>query len=121
MSDWGSSAIEDRQPESDEEFITRCKLPSHPRASEIALIIRWAIAAHGDFRAEMIHALDRIPEDLSDIFIRESLNVVEFLMTLEEELGVRIPDAPVVDLVSRETVTVKQIVETLTALVISQP
>jgi acyl carrier protein len=112
--------IKSREPESDEGFIIRCKLPSHPRATEIALVVRRAIAAHGDFKAEMVHALDRIPENLGDIFIRESLNVVQFLMVLEEDLGIRIPDAPVIDLVSRGTVTVKEMVETITVLVVRQ-
>jgi hypothetical protein len=110
----------ERRLESDEDFIARCELPSYPRANEIALIIRRAIAAHGGLKAEMVRALDRIPEDLGDIFVRESLNVVEFLMVLEEDLGVRIPDAPVVDSVSRETVTVKEIVETITVLAVKQ-
>ncbi len=114
------STVEDRQPESDEEFIARCELPLHSRAPEIAIVIRRAIATHGHLKIETVHALDRIPEDLGDIFIRESLNVVEFLMLLEEDLGVSIPDAPVSDLVSRETVTVKEIVETISALVVKR-
>jgi acyl carrier protein len=112
--------LENRQPESDEQFIAQLELPSHSRAAAIALVIRRAIASHGDLKAGMIHALDRIPQDLGDIFIRESLNVVEFAMVLEEELGVHIPDRPLTDLVRRETVTVKELVETITAQVVRQ-
>ncbi len=110
--------VEDRQPESDEQFIAYCDLPPHPRAPEIALVIRRAIATHGHLNVETIHALNRIPEDLGDIFIRESLTVVEFIMILEEDLDVRIPNTPVSDLLGRETVAVKEIVETITALVL---
>jgi len=112
--------VKDRTPEPDKEFIARCQLPAHPRAPEIALVIRRAISTHGHLNVETIHALDRIPEDLGDIFIRESLTVVEFIMILEEDLDVSIPNTPVSDLLGRETVTVKEIVATITAQVLPQ-
>ncbi len=108
------------QLESDEEFLARCELPRHPRALEIASAIRRAIAVHAHVKLETIHAGDRIPQDLGDLFERESLNVVEFLMLVEEELGVQFPDTPVAELVSRETVAVKEIVSTITGLVAGQ-
>ena len=115
------SQVADRQPEPDEEFLAHCELPSHPGARETAFVVRRTIAVYADLKVEMIHALDRIPEDLGDIFIRESLIVVEFVMNLEENLGVSIPHyEPVSDLLSRETLTVKEIIETVTALVVKQ-
>ena len=112
--------MQDQPTEKDEEFLTHCDLPPRPRALEIACGIRRAIAAHANVNPKRIHARDRIPDDLGDIFCRESLNVVEFLILMEEELGVHIPDAPVADLVSRETVTVKEIVSTISGLVPEQ-
>ncbi len=112
--------MQERPAETDEEYLVLCDLPSHPRALEIVTAIRRAIATHANVNPETIHAGDRIPEDLGDIFYRESLNIVEFLMLVEEELNVHIPDRPVADLVSRETVTVKEIVSTISGLVSGQ-
>jgi acyl carrier protein len=112
--------MQDRPAETDEEFLIHCELLLHPRALEIARGIRRAIATQADLNPETIHSEDRIPEDLGDIFCRESLNVVEFFMLVEEELNVHIPDGPVADLVSRETVTVKEIVSINSGLVSRQ-
>jgi acyl carrier protein len=70
--------------------------------------------------ADAIHAGDRIPEDLGDIFVRESLDAVEFVLHLEEELNVRIPDGPIGDLLSKETLTVKEVVAGLYGMVAGQ-
>lgn len=111
--------MKNRQAKTNEEFLADCDLPSHSRGLEVATAVRTTIAFFADEKPEMIGAGDRIPEDLGDIFLRESPIVVEFLMHLEEHLGIRVPDSAA-DLASRETVTVKEIVSEINRLVSSQ-
>jgi acyl carrier protein len=109
--------MQDRPTETDGEFLALCDLPPQPpRALQVATAVRRTIALFADVNPETIHAGDRIPEDLGDIFYRESPIVVEFLMLLEEELEIRIPDSAA-DMLCRETVTVKEIVSEIHRLV----
>ena len=109
----------DRPTETDENFLALCDLPPHSRALNVATAVRRTIASFAHVKPEMIHSEDRIPEDLGDIFLRESPIVVEFLMQLEEQLEIRIPDSAA-DLASRETVTVKEIVSEINRLISGQ-
>jgi hypothetical protein len=109
----------DQRPENDEEFLTLCDLPPHPHALRIALAVRRTIASFADVNPQMIHAGDRIPDDLGDIFIYESPIAVEFIMVLEQELNTRLPDF-VTDILCKETVTVKEIVSEINRLVSGQ-
>jgi acyl carrier protein len=112
--------MQDRPTETDGEFLALCDLPPQPpRALQVATAVRRTIALFADVNPETIHAGDRIPEDLGDIFLRESPIVVEFLMNLEDELEIRIPDSAA-DLAYRETVTVKEIVSEINRLISRQ-
>ena len=73
-----------------------------------------------DTSPHLIRASDLIPEDLGDIFFHESPVVVEFLMVLEKELGLRIPDS-VAELAGRETVTIKEIVNAIYKVLAQKP
>jgi acyl carrier protein len=75
----------------------------------MALAIRRALAAMLDVHAEHVHADDRIPQDLGDLFVRESLDAVEFVLNLEEELRVRIEDGAVGELLTRECLSVHEL------------
>jgi hypothetical protein len=117
MIDWQKrrQMIQARPKESDMDFFSRCELPTDPHALGIAHAVRCAIGAQAEVTTDAIQAGDRIPEDLGDIFIQDSPDVIGFLMGLEQGLGVRIPDSvalSVADLFSKETVTVKEIVTT---------
>jgi hypothetical protein len=113
-------AILARPPQPNEEFVAHCVLPSHPRAPTIALAVRRAIGVHARMDVGFVTAEDRIPEDLGDIFVRDSLDVIGFFIMLEDDLRVRVPEAPIIELLSRETVTVKEIVNRVCDLVINQ-
>ena len=114
ISDWQKrqQMLQARPKESDTDFLARCELPPHPLALTVACAVRCAIGKQAELTTDAIQAGDRIPQDLGDIFIQESPDVIEFLLELEGELGVRIPDSVVDALVAKETVTVKEIVNT---------
>jgi acyl carrier protein len=98
------------------DFLARCELPPQPQALAIACAVRCAIGKQAELTPDAIQAGDRIPEDLGDIFIQDSPDVIGFLMRLEEELNVRIPDSvalSVTHFADKETVTVKEIVTTV--------
>jgi hypothetical protein len=105
--------LQARSKESEMDFLARCELPPHPHALAIACAVRCAIGKQAEVTPDAIQAADRIPEDLGDIFIQDSPDVIGFLLVLEGELGVRIPHSvalSVVDFAAKETVTVKEIV-----------
>src|SRR5438105_3001297 len=81
-----------------DDFLAHCALPSTIEAREFALTVRDLISTGLGVAPEAVHAADRIPEDLGDIFVRESLDAVGFIMDLEDSLRVRFPDFAVGDL-----------------------
>jgi acyl carrier protein len=97
-----------RPSESDSEFVARCRMPDAPFAAEFALAVRREVARRARVPPEAVHAADRLPEEWGDVFIRESLDAAEFVMELEQELGVEIPDA-VMALFARESVSVAEL------------
>jgi acyl carrier protein len=85
--------IAGRSPQSDEEFVRGCALPTQtfPQAAIIALLSRRAIARLGQIDPKYIYAEDtfRLLEVLP---FWDSLDAVDIVMTLEDELGVQIAD-----------------------------
>ena len=82
----------ERVAQSDEEFVGQCPLPDAPFAGPLALAVRREVARRAGVAPASVWASDRLPEEWGDLFIRESLDAAEFVMQLEEEFGVSIPD-----------------------------
>jgi acyl carrier protein len=104
----------DRPPESDDEFVARCRMPDAPFASALALAVRREVARRARVQPQAIRAADRLPEEWGDLFIRESLDAVEFVMELEQQFGVDIPAAAMA-LFCRESVGVGELAAGLCA------
>jgi acyl carrier protein len=96
------------------EFIAECRMPDAPFAGPFALAVRREVARRAGVTPGVVHAADRLPEEWGDLFIRESLDAVEFVMELEQQFGVRIPDG-VTELFARESVSVGELAAGLCA------
>jgi hypothetical protein len=83
-------------------------MPDVPFAAALALSVRREIARRAGVAPGAVHASDRLPEEWGDLFFRKSPDAVEFVMELEEEFGVAIPDWALV-IFTRETVSVGQL------------
>jgi hypothetical protein len=94
-----------RPPQADAEFVAECRMPEVPFAAPFALAVRREVARRARVAPGQVWASDRLPEEWGDLFIRESLDAAEFVMELEQEYGVTIPDWAVV-VFSRESVSV---------------
>jgi hypothetical protein len=81
-----------RAGQSDEEFVARCSLPNAPFAVPLALAVRCEVARRAGVEPASVWASDRLPEEWGDLFGRASLDTAEFIMQIEQELGVSIPD-----------------------------
>lgn len=105
-----------RPAQADAEFVAACRMPDAPFAAAFALAVRREVARRARVPPQAVHAADRLPEEWGDLFIRESLDAAEFVMELEQEFGVRIPDA-VFRLFRRESVGVGELAAGLCAAV----
>ena len=104
-----------RPPESDGEFVTGCRMPDAPFAAAFARAVRREVAERAGVPPQAVHAADRLPEEWGDLFGRASLDAAEFVMELEPEFGVRIPDAAAAALFTRESVGVGELAAGLCA------
>ena len=87
-------------------------MPEVPFAAPFALAVRREVARRARVAPEQVWASDRLPEEWGDLFIRESLDAAEFVMQLEEEFGVAIPDWAFL-IFSRESVSVANLASDL--------
>src|SRR5262249_54518333 len=94
-----------RPPQTDAEFVAECRMPDVRFAAPFALAVRREVARRARVAPEQVWATDRLPEEWGDLFIRESLDAAEFVMELEGEFGVTIPNWGAVA-VSREGVSI---------------
>jgi hypothetical protein len=94
-----------RPAQADAEFVAECRMPDVPFAALFALAVRREVARRARVAPEQVWASDRLPEEWGDLFIRESLDAAEFVMELEGQFGVTIPDWAFV-VFSRESVSV---------------
>jgi len=94
-----------RPAQADAEFVAECRMPDGPFAAAFALAVRREVARRAGVTPGAVHAPDRLPEEWGDLFIRASLDAAEFVMELEQEFGVTIPDWAAV-VFSRESVSV---------------
>ena len=90
------------------EFVAECRMPDAHFAAAFALAVRCEVARRAGVAPGAVHAADRLPEEWGDLFIRESLDAAEFVMELEAEFDVVIPDAGLV-LFARESVGVGEL------------
>ena len=81
-----------RPAQPDAEFVAECRMPEAPFAAAFALAVRHEVAHRAGVEPGAVHAADRLPEEWGDLFNRESLDAAEFVMELEEQFGVSIPD-----------------------------
>ena len=94
-----------RPAQTDAEFVAAVPDAGRPFAAPFALEVRREVARRARVARGSVWASDRLPEEWGDLFIRESLDAVEFVMDLEKQFGVTIPDWAVA-LFSRESVSV---------------
>src|SRR5205807_9289209 len=81
-----------RLAQADAEFVAECRLPDAPFAAAFVLAVRREVARRAGVAPGAVHAADRLPEEWGDLFIRKRLDAVEFMMELEEQFGVSVPD-----------------------------
>jgi acyl carrier protein len=81
-----------RPAQAEADFVAECRMPDAPFAAAFALAVRREVARRAGVPPQAVHAADRLPEEWGDLFIRESLDAVEFVMELEEQFGVSVPD-----------------------------
>jgi hypothetical protein len=81
-----------RPAQADAEFIAECRMPDASFAAPFALAVRREVARRAGVAPGAVHAADRLPEEWGDLFFRANPDAVEFMMELEEEFGVSIPD-----------------------------
>jgi hypothetical protein len=79
-----------RPAQDDAEFVVACPMPEVPFAAAFALAVRREVARRARVAPEQVWASDRLPEEWGDLSFRD--DSVEFVMELEEEFGVAIPD-----------------------------
>jgi acyl carrier protein len=103
-----------RPAQADTEFVAECRMPDAPFAAAFALSVRREVARRAGVEPGAVHAADRLPEEWGDLFVRESLDALEFVMELEGQFGVEIPDAGVA-LFGRESVGVGELAAGLCA------
>lgn len=84
--------VRERCPQSEEAFLAGCALPANDQAMRVALGVRRAIARLGRVEPAYVHGDASFWDEISDLPFWDSLDTVELVMTLEEELGVRIPN-----------------------------
>src|SRR5262249_29797579 len=94
-------------------------MPDAPFAAALALAVRGEVARRARVAPGAVHAADRLPEEGGDLFIRESLDAAEFVMELEQQFGVAIPDAGF-ELFARESVGVGELAAGLCAVTLGR-
>ena len=94
-----------RPEQADAVFVAECRMPDAPFAGPLALAVRGEVARRARVPPGCVHAGDRLPEEWGDLFFRASPDAVEFVMELEEQFGVSIPDWALV-IFTRESVSV---------------
>ena len=103
-----------RPAQADAEFVAGCRMPDAPNAFAWALAVRGEVARRAGVAPGAVHAADRLPEEWGDLFVRASLDAVEFVMELEGRFGVEIPDDALA-LFARESVGVGELAAGLCA------
>ena len=76
----------------DEEFLRELGIGDNAQDREVALAVRRAVANVGLVDPLFIRADDREDVELSALPMWDSMDWVEFIMELEDELGITIPD-----------------------------
>ncbi len=81
---------EGRSHQPDDDFIIDCDLPDDPDAIRVALAVRRAVGRVGYIDPTYIRADDRYPEELLVLPRWDSLDVLDFFFTLEDELDTKL-------------------------------
>jgi acyl carrier protein len=84
--------IATRQPQSDEAFVASCNLPPTAYARKVALAVRNSVASYGMVDTQFIRADDSYPKELSLLSGWDSIDFVGWILELERELGMIVPD-----------------------------
>jgi len=82
----------EKRPRSDEEFLAGCGLPDNDGARHVALGVRRVIAKLGKVEPQYIHHDAPFAGEINLLHFWDSLDQVEVVLTLEDELGVSIPN-----------------------------
>jgi len=81
-----------RSRQTDDDFLREVGVPSEAPASRIALAVRRAVATAGLVDPLYIRADDRADHELAVLPLWDSMDWVELVMNIEDELGIEISD-----------------------------
>lgn len=98
---------------SDTDFVTACDLPDDPIAAHVALAVRRDVANVGLVDSQFIRPEDDYPGSLEALPLWDSMDWLEFVLELEEELGIAIPDEVANEVSTTQRVTTKQMASVL--------
>lgn len=82
----------EREPQFDRSFLIACGVDPTNRQARAALAIRAGIADLATVPPETIHAADRIRGEIDTLPYWDSIDMVGFVVALEERLGEPVPD-----------------------------
>ena len=106
-----------RERQTDADFIRECHLPSAPHAESVALAVRRAAASIGLIDPLYIRAGDRCPGELEMLPLWDSMDWVMFILEIEEELGVDIPDSEAERITTRRDFSIRHCVHDVLGVV----
>ena len=102
---------EGRRRQSDAEFVRDCGMDGNEAGARVAVAVRRAVARVGLVDPAFVFAPDRYPHDLGALPLWDSMDWVDLIMRLEDELGVAIPDRVAERLIDVRGFTIRQFVE----------
>jgi acyl carrier protein len=73
-----------RDPQLDDDFISRCGFTPGTKAASLALTVRRVIGECGSVDPSFIHADDRWPEDLGQLDFWDSIDLLHFVFSVED-------------------------------------
>lgn len=79
-----------RTPQPDDEFLAACSLPPGDKSVRMALAVRKVFGEEGSVDPRFILASDRFPEDLSILPFWDSIDLLDLVFKLEQELHIKI-------------------------------
>jgi hypothetical protein len=78
-----------REPQPDDEFITRCGFEPGGKTAGLALIVRRVIGECGSLDPAYIRDDDRWPEELGKLDFWDSIDLLHFVFSVEHATGRR--------------------------------
>ena len=100
-----------RRRQADADFVRDCGMDGKDDGARVAVAVRRAAARVGLVDPAFIHATDRYPDDLGVLPLWDSMDWVELILRLEDELETEIADRVAERLVDVRGFTIRELVE----------